>query len=270
MQAQRIGFIGAGNMAQNLIAGLMVADYPAENIFVSDKHPEKVRALVDCYKIQGCENNLEIIKSVDAVVLAVKPQVLPQLMAELAECLNTHDALIISIAAAVSLSNLQAGLNQNTRIIRAMPNVAARVQNAATALFAGANATDADRDLAERVMRAVGTVVWVEKENLLDVVTAIAGSGPAYFFWMMAELQRLGESHGLSRESAALLVKQTALGSAHMAIQTEQPLEVLKRAVMSPGGMTEAAFDIIDNTDTAENIEKAVSAALARAAELRE
>ena len=261
----KIAFIGGGNMAQALIGGLLAQHIDASQITVA----EPVEALHAALKKQGVRvttSNEDAIKAADVVILAVKPQVMAQVLSPLREQFKTQ--LIISIAAGVTISTLSRLLGGYTQIVRAMPNTPALIQAGATGLYAQTSVDRHARDLASHVLAAAGLVLWVEKENLLDAVTAVSGSGPAYFFYMMQAMIEAGEAQGLSTEQATALTLQTALGAAKMASISEHTPAQLRKNVTSPNGTTQAAIETLDAAQVSTHIRAALHAAATRSAEL--
>lgn len=261
MKHTAIGFIGGGNMAHSLIGGLIANNIDAQHIYVSDANPEKLHNLQHEFNIHVNENNHVIVNSSQVIVLAVKPQQMKQVTAEIASTVQQHHPLIISIAAGIRISELQHWLGSDAAIVRCMPNVPALVGCGATGLFANKNVTEDQRDQAEAILRSVGTTLWLTNENLLDVVTALSGCGPAYFFLIMEALEQSAIQLGLSPDEAHLLTLQTALGAARMAISTSEGLVELRQRVTSPGGATEQALKILENGNIRNLFDQAVQKA---------
>jgi pyrroline-5-carboxylate reductase len=263
-----IGFIGGGNMAHSLIGGLIANNTDPQHIYASDSNSEKLHNLQHEFNIHTLENNQTIIISSKVVVLAVKPQHFKQVALEIANTVQQHNPLIISIAAGIRTNELQNWLGDNSAIVRCMPNVPALVGCGATGLFANKNVSEEQRDQAEAILRSVGTTIWLEKENLLDVVTALSGCGPAYFFLIMEALEQSATQLGLSSDEAHLLTLQTALGAARMAISTSEGLIELRQRVTSPGGSTEQALKILENGNIRNLFSEALKKAQTHAAEM--
>lgn len=268
MGNQIIAFIGGGNMARSLIGGLVADGFSPGRIRVADPNPEQRRGLSEAFGVQGADSNLEAVRDADAVVLAVKPQVMRDVAEELAPALNGGGTLVLSIAAGVREPDLNRWLGGDAAVVRAMPNTPALVQTGATGLYANAKVGTAQRSLAESLMRAVGLTRWLEDEKLLDAVTGISGSGPAYFFLLMELMEDAGTHLGLPRETARLLTIQTALGAARMALESDDDPQTLRRRVTSPGGTTEQAVRTLEEGQIRELVERAVRAAAVRADEL--
>jgi len=268
MKNQTLGFIGAGNMASSLIGGLISDGYPAENIFVSDVDAAKLKDLATRFGIHTFEDNRAVVERSRTVVLAVKPQILEGVAREIAAAVQQAGPLIISIAAGVREADLDRWLGGGASIVRCMPNTPALVNAGATALHANDRAGPDHKSAAEAIVRAVGIAVWVEREDLLDLVTALSGSGPAYFFLFMEAMEDAAAEMGLDKPTARLLTQQTALGAARIAIESEDGPAELRRRVTSPGGTTEKAIDVFERGSLRSLVRDAMKAANARAAEL--
>lgn len=260
-----ISFIGGGNMAQALIGGLLSQGLPATRVTVS----EPVAAIRDMLAFKGVgvtADNLAAIEHADIIVLAVKPQLMGSVLAPLAGKLKNQ--LVISIAAGIGIETLSRLLGGYHRIVRAMPNTPALIQAGATGLYADVAVADHDRIQAAKVLGAAGLVIWVDEEKKLDAVTAVSGSGPAYFFYMMEAMIQAGKELGLDERTAVTLTLQTALGSAQMAVTSEQSPTQLRKNVTSPNGTTQAATDSMDAAHVAQHIRDALAAAARRSEEL--
>lgn len=267
-QHHRLGFIGAGNMASSLIAGLIADGVDPGSIDVSDVNQAALDRLKDRHHINPHQDNLEVAAVADVLILAVKPQQLQTVLGEMAPLLRERRPLIISIAAGVTSDTLARWIGDHPSIIRTMPNTPAMVQCGATGLFAREGVTDQHRSTAESILRAVGLTVWVNQEVALDAVTALSGSGPAYFFLLMEAMEDAGVALGLDRETARLLAQQTALGAGRMAIESEDPPKELRRKVTSPGGTTEQAISCFEAGGFASLVHQAMKAATIRSKEL--
>ncbi len=240
MQHKKITFIGAGNMAGSIISGLVKDGYPADFICASDPSVENTQKLSEQYAIQGSQDNVQAAKRSEVVVLAVKPQ----LMADVCQALvdqgvDFSDKLVISIAAGVSVQRLQSLLGENTAVVRTMPNTPSLLQKGMSGLFAAKQVSEQDKSFAGELMAAVGEIVWIEDEAMLNAVTAASGSAPAYFFLFMEAMQNKAMEMGFNEQQARLLVLQTALGSAEMVKQNPDiALSTLRENVTSKGGTT--------------------------------
>ncbi len=264
----QIAFIGGGNMARSLIGGLLADGHPATHIRVSEPDADRRERLEHELGIRALADNAAAAAEAEAVILAVKPQVMRSVAEEVGPALRQRQAAAISVAAGVRLTDLERWLGAGLPVVRAMPNTPALVQSGATALIANDAASRAQRELAERLLRAVGQTLWLEHEGQMDAVTAISGSGPAYFFLMMEALEDAGVELGLDRETARLLSLETATGAARMALEsTDAPAE-LRRRVTSPGGTTERAIDTLEEADLRGALQRAAAAAAGRAEEI--
>ncbi|MFV5502846.1 MULTISPECIES: pyrroline-5-carboxylate reductase [Acinetobacter] len=259
-----IGFIGGGNMAQALIGGLISRGLPPTRITVSDP-VEKVRSLLAEKEVNVTDDNRAAIKNADIVVFAVKPQVLAEVLKPLQGLLDGK--LIISIVAGAEIATLSALLGTD-RIVRVMPNTPALVQTGAHGLFAKDEVKAEDRELASQVLASTGLTIWVDSEAQIDAVTAVSGSGPAYFFYMMESMIRAGKNLGLDEKVATALTLQTALGAAQMAITSSNTPAELRKNVTSPNGTTQAALEVFDRAQISQNIQAALAAAQKRSQEL--
>jgi pyrroline-5-carboxylate reductase len=268
MERATIAFIGGGNMARSLIGGLIADGCPSGAIRVSDPDSARLAELRSSFRVNTAETNPEAVAGADALVLAVKPQVLRAVTEELAPTVQAHRPLIISIAAGIRAQDLQRWLGGGSAIVRAMPNTPALVQSGATALYATGAVSGPQRDLAESVLRAVGITVWVEDEAQMDAVTALSGSGPAYFLLVMEALEDAATRLGLPRETARLLTQQTAYGAAKMAMESAETAAALRARVTSPGGTTERAVAVLEQRLLPQIFEEALRAADARSREL--
>ncbi|HIQ40851.1 MAG TPA: pyrroline-5-carboxylate reductase [Sulfurivirga caldicuralii] len=267
MHNATLAFIGAGNMARSLIGGLVQAGWPKDRLLATDPNAAARAQLTTQLGITTLEDNAEAARQADVVVLAVKPQQLQSVCHALQPALS-HRPLILSIAAGVRSADIDRWLGGGLPIVRTMPNTPALVGAGATGLYANASVSAAQKTLAENILRAVGMTVWVDEEKLLDAVTALSGSGPAYFFMLMEAMQAAGERLGLDRNQARLLTVQTALGAAKMALETQEDTAELRRRVTSPRGTTEAALNVFFNAGCVEIVDRALTAAYHRADEL--
>ncbi|UCE75908.1 MAG: pyrroline-5-carboxylate reductase [Gammaproteobacteria bacterium] len=270
MKKTQLAFIGAGNMARSLVGGLIADGWDAALISVSDPDEAQLAALRSRFPVHTETRNRELVESSEVVVLAVKPQVIREVARDLAEAVQTRRPLVISVAAGVRAADLQRWLGGNCALVRCMPNTPALVQSGATALFATETVSDSQKDVAESILRAVGLALWIESEDLMDAVTALSGSGPAYFLLVMEALQEAGEALGLSHKTAHLLSLQTAFGAAKMALESSEDVATLRQQVTSPGGTTERALAVLEDGGLRELFNQALTAARDRSRELAE
>jgi pyrroline-5-carboxylate reductase len=261
MKTKNIGFIGGGNMATSLIKGLIASGHSAQQIWVSDSNQEKLSSLATSLHINTSATNDVLITDVDVVVLAVKPQAIAKVIADSKAAFDSAAVLIVSIAAGINQASLSTWLGSDKSIVRCMPNTPCLVQTGATGIHANQNISDEQRDLAENIMRSVGISVWVDNETEIDAVTAVSGSGPAYFFLLMEAMEESALELGLSKATAQLLIEQTALGAAKMALEAAESPSELRRKVTSPGGTTEQAINTFNDNGFTDLVKKALQAA---------
>ena len=259
-----ISIIGGGNMAQALIGGLISRGLPENQIQVSDP-VEQIRSILQEKNIAVFTDNAKAIENADVVVLAVKPQVLADVLKPLHGLFEGK--LIISIVAGVTIEII-AALTGTQRIVRVMPNTPALVQTGAHGMYADASVSQEDRNLTGKILAATGLGLWVNTEAQIDAVTAVSGSGPAYFFYLMESMIRAGKNMGLDEKVAAALTLQTALGAAQMAISSDKTPAELRKNVTSPNGTTQAALEVFDRAQVSQSIQTALAAAQKRSQEL--
>ena len=259
-----ISFIGGGNMAQALIGGLISRGLPENQIQVADP-VEQIRLILQEKNIAVFSDNAKAIENADVVVLAVKPQVLADVLKPLHSLFEGK--LIISIVAGVTIEII-AALTGTQRIVRVMPNTPALVQTGAHGMYADASVSQEDRNLTGKILAATGLGLWVNTEAQIDAVTAVSGSGPAYFFYLMESMIRAGKNMGLDEKVAAALTLQTALGAAQMAISSDKTPAELRKNVTSPNGTTQAALEVFDRAQVSQSIQTALAAAQKRSQEL--
>lgn len=268
MQNTTIAIIGAGHMGQSLIGGLIADGYDPQKIWATHPKPEKLMPLNKQFGIHVDTDNKVAAQTANIIIFAVKPQVLKTVATELAPIIHRRQPLIISIAAGIRTTDIQHWLGSKTAIIRCMPNTPALIRCGATALYANTQVNQEQKSLTESIMRAVGITVWLEEESQLDTVTALSGSGPAYFFRIMESLEKIAVELKLPAEIAHLLTLQTALGAARMALESEEPIGILRKKVTSPGGTTECALQILENYHLDKIFAEAITAAQQRSVEL--
>lgn len=254
-----LAFIGAGNMARAIMGGLISNGYPAEKIWATDTQKERMADLRQQGLNTTTDNN-SAIAAADIVILAVKPQVLKTAAMDMAATVQQHKPLIISVAAGILCDNLEQWLGGNLAVVRCMPNTPALVGKGASGLYGNQQVSDSQRQQTSEIMQATGIALWVEQETQLDAVTAVSGSGPAYYFMVMEAMVAAGEKLGLSREVAEQLTIQTALGAAEMANQSDVDPAELRRRVTSPKGTTEQAIKTFQQDGLIELFEKAMQA----------
>ena len=259
-----IAFLGAGNMASAMISGLIAEGTSPSQLRASDPSEAALSRLEAMGLSQLSTSPDKLFEGADLLVAAVKPQVIPAALTAIKDQLGPRTALL-SIAAGIPISSLQPRLGEDVAIIRCMPNTPAMIGLGATALYAADSVSAAHRELAEKVTNAAGNSVWVSREDLLDAVTAVSGSGPAYFFALIEAIARTGTELGLEEEVAMALTVQTALGAASLAAQATQPVATLRENVTSPGGTTEQALQSLHTNDFDAVVAEAVRQCAAHA-----
>ncbi|NOQ82184.1 MAG: pyrroline-5-carboxylate reductase [Methylophaga sp.] len=268
MKDCKITFIGGGNMARSLIGGLIADGFDPHHIHVSDPEPLCLQALTDKYPVNTHSSNLVAAQDCDVLILAVKPQQLQPVVRQMAPEWQAG-TLLISIAAGIHLDDISRWLAQDdAAIVRAMPNTPSLVQAGATALCANNSVSTPQHELAESILRSVGLALWVEDEAKMDAVTALSGSGPAYFFLIMEAMEFAAVEMGLAPETARLLCLQTAFGAAKMALESDETTATLRERVTSPGGTTERALHELEDGGVRGLFENALVAAALRSREL--
>ena len=268
MKHQHIGFIGGGNMASSLIGGLISNGYPSDKITVSDLDAEKLARLNAQFNINTEQDSEALANTVEIIVLAVKPQHIQSVAQQICPAVQKKRPLIVSIAAGIREASLENWLGGNLAIVRCMPNTPALVKTGATGLHANNHVSNEQKNTTESVLRSVGITVWVETEQELDTVTALSGSGPAYFFLVMEALEQAAIDAGLDQKTARLLTQETALGAAKMALASSESAATLRQHVTSPGGTTEAALGVMEKQGLRGIFHDAVVAAKQRSEEL--
>jgi pyrroline-5-carboxylate reductase len=264
----KIGFIGGGNMAQAMIGGLVTTGMPTDMILVADPNASQRELVSHRYDVQTLADNAELAASVDVLVLAVKPQVMAQVTRELRNVVQKNRPLVVSIAAGIEISSMQSWLGDDIAIVRAMPNSPCLIRHGITALHANPAASNAQRGQAQKILEAVGAVIWVQQEDLMDAVTAVSGSGPAYFFLFMEAMEHSARVLGLPMEVAWALALHTGAGATRMALESGQDLAQLRKNVTSPGGTTAAALEIFEKAGLREIVDNALTGARDRGREI--
>lgn len=266
--ASRITFIGGGNMARSLIGGLVRAGVANSHIAVSEPNAELRDALARDFGVAVYADGAEAARNADAIVLAVKPQVMKTVCASLREVAQARKPVIVSIAAGIRIDQIDAWLGGNIAVVRSMPNTPALIGAGAACLVANARADAAQRKLAQSILDAAGLAAWIDDEALMDTVTALSGSGPAYFFLLVEALEDAAVAQGLPRETARALATQTCLGAGRMLREDGEAPAVLRARVTSPNGTTQAAVESFEADGLRAIAARAVAAATKRGQEL--
>jgi pyrroline-5-carboxylate reductase len=269
MKNLQIAFIGAGNMACSIIGGLIEGGLAAGNITACARTEESLQKTAQKFQVNTELDPLKAVEDADVVVLAVKPQILKEVALAIAPAL-TQQTLILSVAAGITTDSMAKWLGQELAIVRSMPNTPSLLQLGASGAFANANCSVEQRQIGNDILAAVGIVEWVDSEALLNPVTAVSGSGPAYYFLMMEAMIDAGVAMGLDRDSASKLTIQTALGAARLAQTADVDVAELRRRVTSPGGTTEQAINSFEQNQIRATFTCAMKAASDRGAELAE
>lgn len=268
MNKANLTFIGGGNMARNIVIGLLANGYDPDRICVTNRTLDNLTFFQKECKVRTTQNNHEGVTNADIIILAVKPNQIKEVCEEFASIIYDLSPLIISVAVGVPVKLLQQWLQSDSAIVRAMPNAPVSVGAGATALFASEQVTKRQRNLVESIFRAVGLVVWLSLEDQIDAVAALSGSGPAYIFFVIEALQEAAKTLRLSKEMVQLLIAQTVLGTVRMFLEKEQNVVQLRQFVTSPGGITEKAMKILELGNLPKLFGGALKAAFQRAKEL--
>jgi len=264
--AMNVVFIGGGNMADALIGGMLKSGFAPGQLRAIEVDGAARRRLADKYRVECYDESRKALRPGDVVVFAVKPQQMKE--AARFSGLKDNAHLVISIAAGITLDTLSRWLGGYARMVRAMPNTPALIGAGVAGLYAQPGVSEAERKQAEAILGAVGGTVWIEDEALMDAVTAVSGSGPAYVFWFIEQLAAAGESLGLAKETSRTLAIETVLGAAKLAAQSADSPSVLRERVTSKGGTTEAALKAFEEQKLAERFLRAVEAARDRGTEM--
>ena len=261
-----ITFIGGGNMSSALIGGLLQQGYSPGQIRVVEISAEEREKIKHEFKVEAVAELAKGVSDSDVILLAVKPQQLSAVAQELAGLLREH--LVISIAAGIRATDISRWMGNYERVVRAMPNTPALIRAAVTGLYALPGVSVEERHNAETILAAVGSVLWCDREELLDAVTALSGSGPAYVFYFIEAMQKAGQELGLDAAQARRLSLETLLGAARLASQSDENVTALRARVTSPGGTTERAIQALENAGVKNAIIGAIHVANQRSREL--
>lgn len=264
----KIAFIGAGNMNGAIILGLLNGGTAPTDIMVSNPSPEKREKLAKEHGIFQTDNNITAAKFADIIVLGVKPHFIADVCQQISSQVDISNKCFISIAAGTPIANIQKALNAKVAVVRTMPNTPSQLGLGMTGAYASAEVTAEQKNIADKLMKAVGEVIWLNEEDKMDCVTAISGSGPAYFFLFMEAMQNKAKAMGFNEEESRLLVQQTALGAANMVVENSVSIAQLRENVTSKGGTTQAALTSFNDNGLATLVENAMAAAVSRAQEM--
>jgi pyrroline-5-carboxylate reductase len=265
----KVGLIGGGNMARAIAGGLFRGGMRATDILIAEPRPEQCELLrQEIYGALVSDDNRLVAGRAETLLFAVKPQILKAVCHDLAATVQRHKPLIISIAAGPRVDEIDNWLGGGLRIVRVMPNQPALIDQGISALFANELADDNSRKLAETIMTAVGQAVWMENESLMDAVTAVSGTGPAYFYLLIDVMIQAAITHGIDAETAKSLAVETARGATALAAAETESMSSLIERVRSPGGTTTAAFECLDAADVRGIFAEAIEAAQKRATAL--
>lgn len=262
----QLGILGTGHMGGSIARGWLQSGNASSSIAICDHNEQILASYHDEFAIATFTDSVELVQACDSVVLAIKPDQCQQTCQAIAPVDTSQ--LIISVVAGIRCQQLQQWLGDAKNVVRAMPNVAGQVGSSASGLFALPEVNEAQRSQAESVLRAIGTAVWLEQEEQLDIVTALAGSGPAYYFLFTEYLAQAAMAMGLAEDVADLLARETAAGAAHMALQSEYSLADLRAQVTSPNGTTAAALAVFEDSDFKQICVQALHKAQQRAIEI--
>jgi pyrroline-5-carboxylate reductase len=263
-----VAFVGGGNMARSLIGGLVARGVPAAAIRVAEPVAELRDSLARDFGIHSFTDNTAATANATTWVLAVKPQVMRTVCEALAPAAQATRPLVVSIAAGITAAQLERWLGGGIAVVRAMPNTPSLLGAGVTGLYANGHVDAVQRAQAADLLEAAGKNVWIDEEVLMDAVTAVSGSGPAYVFLLAEAMQAAGEAEGLSSEAARTLVQQTNLGAARMLIENDEMPSELRRRVTSPGGTTQAAIETFEAGSYRDLVARAIRAATERGRQL--
>ncbi len=265
-----LAFVGGGNMAGSIIGGLTASGWPANRIRVGEPVPDRRDALTRSHGIECMDDNVRCVRDADIVILCVKPQVLHEVLVPLKTALQEASPLLVSVVAGIRSTDILGWIDTKLPFVRVMPNTPALINQGISGLWANELANPAHRRVVENTMGAVGQVVWLARESLMDTVTGVSGSGPAYFFKLMELMIQAAENHGLDKETAKILVLETALGAATLIHQSHLGPEELRQNVTSSGGTTEAGLRCMEWYGFDNAVLAGVGAAVTRSIKLSE
>jgi pyrroline-5-carboxylate reductase len=264
----KVAFIGAGNMNRAIIIGLINNGIAASNIIVSNPSPEKREALANEFGIVQTADNIEAANFADTIILGVKPHFITQVCQEIAAAIDISHKCFVSVAAGTLVATIQQALGKPCAVVRTMPNTPSQLGLGVTGMYASPEVTEQQNAFSQQLMKAAGIVVCVKQESDIDNITAISGSGPAYFFLFMEAMQNKAKAMGFNEEESRLLVQQTALGAAKMVTENTISIGQLRENVTSKGGTTHAALTAFNDGGLSSLVATAMDAAVTRAQEM--
>ena len=265
---KKIAFIGAGNMARAIIIGLVNSGVAAQNIIVANPSSEKRVQLANEFGVQQTSDNIEAANFADIIVLSVKPHFICDVCQQLTNAIDVSNKLFISVAAGTTVNQIQQALNCNAALVRVMPNTPSQLGLGMSGLFASKEVNAEQKSASDKLMSAVGKVIWLETEDKINNIIAVAGSAPAYFFLFMEAMEKQAQTLGFSAEESRMLVQQTALGAAQMVEHNSAAISTLRENVTSKGGTTFAALEQFREDGLEQMVTNAMNAAIARAEEM--
>lgn len=264
----KIAFIGAGNMNGAIILGLLNSGKPATDIIVANPSAEKRQALAQKYGILETADNIEAAKFADMIVLGVKPYLIADVCQQISQQLDVSKKCFVSVAAGTTVATIQKALGGNVAVVRTMPNTPSQLGLGVTGAYPSKEVTDEQKEITDQLMKAVGIAVWLEQESGIDHITSVSGSGPAYYFLFMEAMEEKAKALGFTAEQSRLIVQQTALGAAQMAVENNISITQLRENVTSKGGTTQAALTTFINGGLKPLVTDAMDAAIERAQEM--
>ncbi|MDX2367425.1 MAG: pyrroline-5-carboxylate reductase [Colwellia sp.] len=268
MFMKKIAFIGAGNMARAIIIGLVNSGVAAKNIIVANPSPEKRVMLASEFGVQQTNDNIEAAKFADIIVLSVKPHFICDVCQQLSSELDITNKLFVSVAAGTTVAQIQQALNTQVALVRVMPNTPAQLGLGMSGLFASKEVNNEQKAASDKLMSAVGKVIWLKSEDKINDIIAIAGSAPAYFFLFMEAMEKHAQTLGFNAQESRMLVQQTALGAAQMVEHNTAAISTLRENVTSKGGTTFAALEQFREDGLDKVVSNAMNAAIAKAEEM--
>jgi len=264
----RIAFIGAGNMARAIIIGLVNSGVSPQDIMVANPSPEKRLSLANEFSVQQTDDNIKAANFADVIVLSVKPHLIHLVCQQICNKISISTKLFISLAAGRTIEQIQQSLSYSAPVIRAMPNTPSQLGFGMTGLFASKEVSDNEKLIAEKLMQAIGKIIWLKNEEQINDIICVAGSAPAYFFLFMEAMEKQAQLLGFSPQESRMLVQQTALGSAKMVEGNDVAISTLRENVTSKGGTTYAALEQFRHDGLEDLVKRAMNAALHRAEEM--